>query len=176
MALETLFANFVYHGDYQVEGEGKISVPAEIHAVRPIAVTTGYVSFVWSAKFFIQGLQNCQDGYYDENLHKPISNFGWYEVRQGDDPIMRFKLDAETLATPKVNGIAVGPNSLIACEIYTQGSGGTTVSVNNASDRPYRGDTLYYCLNPLVSASVCVAINTGFVDNAGNTNRYLIHP
>lgn len=176
MALVQQIANTLYDGTYPFSDFGVISFADELNAVRPIPATTGYVSFSWSARFVVDNGLSYDDSFYDYALHKGIMCYGYYEIRCGLTPIARFPIDSKRVGTPKVNGIGFNTGSLEPGQTYVKGNGTNLVSVNNASDRPYRGDTLYYEFADGVEGTIYVAVNTGFVDNLADTNKYIIHP
>lgn len=176
MSLIQQIANTLYDGTYPITPSGEISFADELNAVRPIPVTTGYVSFAWSARFVIDDGLGYDDSFYDYVTHRGVMCYGYYEIRGGLTPISRFPIDSKRVGTPKVNGIGLNTGGLEPGQTYVKGSGATVVSVNNAADRPYRGDTLYYEFADGVTGTIYVAVNTGFVDNLSNANKYIIHP
>lgn len=177
MPLSTQIANTLYDGSYAIiDGiELDTNIGAEVDSVRPIANNTGYVNIVWSARFVLSptGLAR---GYYDSKLSKGLPCLGWYEVRYGVTVMGRYPIDALSVGTPKITGVYDGATVNSPGDTYVVGNGATLVSVNIGSDRPYRGDTLVYYVEPGISGTLYVAVNTGFIDNLTDANKYIIHP
>lgn len=176
MPLTTQIANFLYDGAYTIaaDSEAQVDVGVEVDAVRAIAVN-GYVNLVWSARFVL-GTLNPARAWYDSRSSRAVPALGWYEIRYGLTPLQKFPLDDLRVATPKVTGVYDGATLNAPGSTYVVGGGATIQAVNIASDRPYRGDTLRWYVEPGVSGTLFLAVTTGFIDNAGNTNRYIIHP
>ena len=177
MPLTTQIANTLYDGSYLLTGgqEVSVNIGLEVDAVRAIANNTGYVNIAWSARFVLSptGLAR---GYYDSRLSKGLPCLGWYEIRYGLTVMNRCPIDALSLGTPKVTGVSDGATVNSPGDTYVVGNGATLVSVNIGSDRPYRGDTLAYYIEPGISGTLYLAVNTGFIDNLTDTNKYIIHP
>lgn len=177
MPLTQQIANTVYDGSYTVVGGsiGVINVGDEVDAVRPIVNNNGYVNLVWSGSFVISNPFNAP-GWYDSKLLKGLFQLGWYEIMYGITPMSRHAIDSLSVGTPKINGVSDGATIIRPGDTFVVGNGATLVSVNIASDRPYRGDAIRYFLPRGVQATFYLAVNTGFVDNASGTNKYIIHP
>lgn len=177
MPLSQQIANTVYDGSYSIVGGsiGTINVGNEVAAVRPIVPNNGYVSLVWSASFVISNPFNAP-GWYDSKLLKGLFQLGWYEIMYGITPMSRHPIDALAVGTQKINGVSNGVTLIRPGNTFVVGNGATLVSVNIAGDRPYRGDAIRYFLPRGVQATLYLAVNTGFVDNATGTNKYIIHP
>lgn len=177
MALLAQIANNLYDGSYTVVAgqEAEINVGAEIDAIRPIPNNTGYVNLAWSARFSLTPINQVR-GYYDSRLSRGIACLGWYEIRYGLTTMERYAIDAFQTGTPKVTGVYDGATINSPGDTYVVGNGANLISVNIGSDRPYRGDTLRWFIEPGVTGTIFLAVNTGFVDNLSNTNKYIIHP
>lgn len=176
MPLLQQIANTLYDGSYTVVGGdiAQINIGDEVNAVRPIS-NIGYVSLVWSGSFVVTNTFDAP-GWWDGSLGKSLWALGWYEILYGVTVMSRHPIDDIAVGTPKVNGVSDGASTVRPGDTFVAGSGATISSVNIASDRPYRGDAIRYFIPRGCSAIFYLAVNTGFVDNAGNTNRYIIHP
>ena len=177
MPLLQQIANTLYDGSYTVVAneEVQINVGAEVDAIRSIAPNTGYVNLAWSARFSLTPINQVR-GYYDSRLSRGIACLGWYEIRYGLTTMQRYAIDAYQTGTPKVTGVYDGATVNSPGDTYVVGNGATVVSVNIGSDRPYRGDTLRYFVEPGVTGTIFLAVNTGFIDNLTDANKYIIHP
>lgn len=177
MPLLQQIANTLYDGSYTLstDNESQINVGLEVDAVRAIPSTTGFVNIAWSARFVLTPTAVVR-GYYDTMLSKGIPALGWYEIRYGVTTMSRHPIDAFSVGTPKVTGVSDGATVNSPGDTYVVGNGANLVSVNIGSDRPYRGDVLRYYIEPGVTGTLYLAVNTGFVDNLTDTNKYIIHP
>lgn len=177
MPLSQQLANLVYDGSYTAVSDSvqEINVGIEVNAVRPVIIQFGYVNFVWSASFVLNAL-NPQPAYYDPEFRRARMSLGWYEIRYGLTPMSIHPIDGLAVGTPKVTGVYDGAVTVRPGNTFVVGNGATLNSINIASDRPYRGDTLRYYLKPGVTGTIYLAVTTGYVDNASGTQKYIIHP
>ena len=176
MALTQQISGILYSGSYSlnIDNETELNVGIELDAVRAVA-TNGYVNFTWSARFALAA-DSLVRGHYDPFLSKGLPALGWYEIGYGLSVLSRHAIDDFITATPKVTGVYDGSTINSPGTTYVVGNGATISSVNIGSDRPYRGDVLRYYLTPGVTGTLFLAVNTGYVDNLTDSNKYIIHP
>ena len=176
MALSVQIANTIYDGSYALPGGSiqQIDVGVEVNAVRPVT-SNGYVNLVWSASFVINSPDR-YTAYWDSRIRKGLLAVGWYEVLYGTTVMFRRAIDDFQVGTEKITGVYDGFTTNRPGDTYVKGNGATLVSVNIGSDRPYRGDVLRYYIKPGMSGTIYLAVNTGFIDNLTDANKYIIHP
>lgn len=176
MPLSQQIANLLYSGSYSlnIDNETELNVGIEVDAVRAIAAN-GYVNLSWSARFALSAATLVR-GRYDSFMSKGLPALGWYEICYGLTVMSRYPIDDFIVGTPKVTGVYDGSTLNSPGSTYVAGNGATVSSVNIGSDRPYRGDVIRYYLAPGVTGTLFLAVNTGFVDNPTDSNKYIIHP
>lgn len=166
----------LYDGSFTLTGEGTFNVAAEMSSliVFPPSPGRGYLNFVFGASF----LMDTDDvpGDYDPRTFCVTGRYGHYEIRYGSYTMSRFPLDMRRVASPKVTGLTDGTTVNVPGDTYVVGNGTNVVGINIGSDRPFRGDAIYYQIRPGVTCTLKIAVNCQLVDNTANTNKYIINP
>lgn len=177
MALATLISNRLYDGTYPVfaDQEAEVDIGAEVDAVRPISLV-GYADIIWTGSFILTTSESSVSGFYDRRTHKMTADIGWYEIRYLNVVMERRPIDGLRVGLPKVTGASKSASVSYPGDTWVAGNGSPTTLVNIGSDRPYRGDTLRWYIRPNVSGFLALSVVTNFVDNVGDTGRWIINP
>ena len=134
----------------------------------------GYINFTCTASFVFA--EEKYWSWYDEKSLCPNAVLGYYEIRYGLTKMHFGVLDRDRVGLPKFTGVADGFTTPNPGDTYVVGNGANVISVNIGSDRPFRGDTIYYRIRPGISGTLRVSVTTQLVNNSANTNRYIINP
>jgi len=176
MSWEVLIQGQLYKQTFTAQGEGQVNLQEEISqylVTIPPLPGRGYSNFTCTGSFL--ALIDASTGWYDEANLCVNEVYGYTEIRYGSYMMWFSPINRKRLGLPKFTGATDYFASPVPGNVTVVGNGATLVAVNVGSDRPYRGDTIYYNLIPGVTFNLTVALSVQSVINTSNTNKYWLN-